>query len=652
MKKQKNARFKKQPQRWIPHTAKAALKDSVYLRITNEFQSTTFDEIDVRIDDMIPSAERLYNDIDIALWGIVQLVVLRSERAVKALAEKALDSENDEKTLMVAFGLPLALGKAPKNKVKKRSNLDELDFPKSKRNKLNLPKPPNLTEKLSQDERHKPAPMCFESSSLATCHRNALFGRYLRPLTANAALVLGDFNAEPQGCWLPAKVLGVGPNSTINDPTVLVTLLTASPAGAIGNPPRELRRNASCLRLLNDCKDESNEQTWREVYWLMQREEYASFDRGNTCSYYLKVVPSAAGTIVTGARLTRDSATLGGVDPKYWDQRYRLLPTWDRGCLLDKESWYSFTPEPVATWLAKRCSEAWRLYRPNKSLGTSLDLFSGCGGCTFSLSGYSERVLAIDADPLKHELAVHNARLCLPHPAAVSSIDDASIHSSITYSNCTFLAADVYDVLNRLPDLPLCSTSAPPAPKAGLESPEVIVMCPPWGGPAYLSGPFDLRTLPSGCGVTLLQLALRKCLHVCYVLPRNVPRKQLRRAVRAAYRARSKETDMGAESDPNDHESEGNTASPANGASLAADIEWSKEYLIENLYLYDKFKLTVLYVGPGFRSIRTAMKHLLLAGAVQTEEVEEMPSDVPTVGGKAALIANSQPLLHLRFSED
>ena len=78
----------------------------------------------------------------------------------------------------------------------------------------------------------------------ASQHRNTAFGRYLRPLTHNAALVFvkptgtatgtGTGTDERAGEWMPARVLAVGPNSTLESPTALVAILRPSPAGAIG----------------------------------------------------------------------------------------------------------------------------------------------------------------------------------------------------------------------------------------------------------------------------------------------------------------------------------------------------------------------------------------------------------------------------------
>lgn len=42
------------------------------------------------------------------------------------------------------------------------------------------------------------------------------------------------------------------------------------------------------------------------------------------------------------------------VPNKYWAQRRRLFSKFDEGVQMDKESWYSVTPEAIALHLAKR----------------------------------------------------------------------------------------------------------------------------------------------------------------------------------------------------------------------------------------------------------------------------------------------------------
>ena len=40
---------------------------------------------------------------------------------------------------------------------------------------------------------------------------------------------------------------------------------------------------------------------------------------------------------------------------KYWFQRYRLFSKFDQGIWMDKEGWFSATPEKIAKHIAERC---------------------------------------------------------------------------------------------------------------------------------------------------------------------------------------------------------------------------------------------------------------------------------------------------------
>lgn len=42
---------------------------------------------------------------------------------------------------------------------------------------------------------------------------------------------------------------------------------------------------------------------------------------------------------------------------RYWQKRYYLFSKFDRGILIDDESWYSVTPEPMAKYIAQKISE-------------------------------------------------------------------------------------------------------------------------------------------------------------------------------------------------------------------------------------------------------------------------------------------------------
>ncbi len=120
---------------------------------------------------------------------------------------------------------------------------------------------------------------------------------------------------------------------------------------------------------------------------------------------------------------------------KYWYQRYRLFSRFDRGIRLDDESWYSVTPERIAQHIADRCR-----------CSLVVDAFCGVGGNTIQFAFSCERVIAIDIDPHKIELARSNA--------AVYGVAD----------RIEFVCGDFFKLVPEL----FCA--------------DVIFLSPPWGG--------------------------------------------------------------------------------------------------------------------------------------------------------------------------
>ncbi|XP_076282031.1 trimethylguanosine synthase 1 isoform X1 [Lasioglossum baleicum] len=166
---------------------------------------------------------------------------------------------------------------------------------------------------------------------------------------------------------------------------------------------------------------------------------------------------------------------------KYWLKRYRLFSKFDQGIKLDQESWYSVTPEKVAEYVAERCR-----------CDTIIDAFCGAGGNAIQFAFTCERVLAIDVDPAKIELARNNAR--------VYGVDD----------RIEFIVGDFLQL----------------APKLVAD---VVFLSPPWGGPGYTKNEiFDLNDImkPIG-GIKIFEIAKRIADHVAYFLPRNVDTMQL-----------------------------------------------------------------------------------------------------------------------------
>ncbi|NWY40631.1 TGS1 synthase, partial [Sylvia atricapilla] len=166
---------------------------------------------------------------------------------------------------------------------------------------------------------------------------------------------------------------------------------------------------------------------------------------------------------------------------KYWAQRYRLFSRFDEGIKLDREGWFSVTPEKIAEHIAVRVSQSF-------NCDIIVDAFCGVGGNAIQFALTSKRVIAIDIDPEKLRLARHNA--------------------------------EVYGVAEHIDFL--CGDFM--ALAAGLRA-DVVFLSPPWGGPDYATAEiFDIQTMicPDGYpfqGYTLLSKKITN--NIVYFLPRN-----------------------------------------------------------------------------------------------------------------------------------
>ncbi|KAK0547670.1 putative diacylglycerol O-acyltransferase tgs1 [Tilletia horrida] len=154
---------------------------------------------------------------------------------------------------------------------------------------------------------------------------------------------------------------------------------------------------------------------------------------------------------------------------KYWYGRYDLFSLYDSGISLDEASWYSVTPESVAARIAERCR-----------CHTILDAFGGAGGNAIQFAKVCERVVAVEIDPVKVELARHNAK--------IYGVED----------RITFLTGDIRDFARAHRRAHGGSALLNGDAKgAGLKQEDwqgaekfdfdVVFLSPPWGGPAYIT---------------------------------------------------------------------------------------------------------------------------------------------------------------------
>ncbi|NXD59538.1 TGS1 synthase, partial [Corvus moneduloides] len=165
---------------------------------------------------------------------------------------------------------------------------------------------------------------------------------------------------------------------------------------------------------------------------------------------------------------------------KYWAQRYRLFSRFDEGIKLDREGWFSVTPEKIAEHIAVRVSQSF-------NCDIIVDAFCGVGGNAIQFALTSKRVIAVDIDPEKLRLARHNA--------------------------------EVYGVAEHIDFL--CGDFM--ALAAGLRA-DAVFLSPPWGGPDYATAEiFDIHTMicPDGYPFQVMPCGGKITNNIVYFLPRN-----------------------------------------------------------------------------------------------------------------------------------
>ncbi|XP_021370748.1 trimethylguanosine synthase-like isoform X2 [Mizuhopecten yessoensis] len=165
---------------------------------------------------------------------------------------------------------------------------------------------------------------------------------------------------------------------------------------------------------------------------------------------------------------------------KYWAQRYRLFTRFDEGIKLDREGWFSVTPEKIAEHIADRCR-----------CDVVVDAFCGVGGNAIQFAFTCERVIAVDIDPAKVECARHNA--------AVYGVED----------RIEFITSDFLKV-------------------APLLKADVVFLSPPWGGPDYLNADvFDLESMMELKASDIFEASKKITNNIAFFVPRNSDFEQL-----------------------------------------------------------------------------------------------------------------------------
>ncbi|KAJ0410685.1 hypothetical protein ATCC90586_008270 [Pythium insidiosum] len=166
---------------------------------------------------------------------------------------------------------------------------------------------------------------------------------------------------------------------------------------------------------------------------------------------------------------------------KFWKQRRLLFYQYDEGIQLDRESWYSVTPQALAEHLADRCA-----------CDVIVDPFSGCGGNIIQFARTCRKVIAIEIDPAKIRMAQHNAA--------------------------------IYGVADRIEWILGDATQILPTLQA-----DVVFLSPPWGGVNYNRTHFRLEEMKIGdvSGIDLFKMARNLTPNIVYYLPKTTPASEL-----------------------------------------------------------------------------------------------------------------------------
>ena len=166
------------------------------------------------------------------------------------------------------------------------------------------------------------------------------------------------------------------------------------------------------------------------------------------------------------------------VPDKFWSQRRRLFTLFDEGIRLDKESWYSVTPEAIANHISAHLVG-------NREDAIVLDPFCGCGGnaIAFAKMERVKLVVCVDKDQEKLKMAASNASIYnVPKEKMVFVHDNAGRVLSL-YENLNLVRRPVDCRIDGNKD------KTKSFKIGGIELlPETIdcvFLSPPWGGMDY-----------------------------------------------------------------------------------------------------------------------------------------------------------------------
>jgi trimethylguanosine synthase len=170
------------------------------------------------------------------------------------------------------------------------------------------------------------------------------------------------------------------------------------------------------------------------------------------------------------------------VPDKFWSQRRRLFKLFDEGIQLDKESWYSVTPEVIANHISS--------HLVNKCEDTIvLDPFVGCGGNAIAFARLDEvkLVVCVDKDRSKLLKAAHNAAIYGIPPEKIVFLHDNACNILSYYKDKKLIKSLIEGNDSQISKNK--STNSKEFKIGGVEllpnCIDVIFLSPPWGGMDY-----------------------------------------------------------------------------------------------------------------------------------------------------------------------
>jgi RNA cap guanine-N2 methyltransferase len=211
------------------------------------------------------------------------------------------------------------------------------------------------------------------------------------------------------------------------------------------------------------------------------------------------------------------------VPHKYWAQRHRLFTKFDDGVQLDRDGWFSVTPQVIAEHIAQRLVGIDTTHGASRTSDCGLvvmDPFAGVGGNVIALAlrPEVELVVAADLNAERLRMCLNNCRVYqVPIHKVLFVVADADwLLSQYQGGQLKPAAAAKTETSQALQDYVFVSqaTDAKSILPSRLDR---IFTSPPWGGPEYLNvKSFCVRqhlVLDNGAGETysgvqLLQRAM------------------------------------------------------------------------------------------------------------------------------------------------